>query len=516
MADMESKPMMGRGGMRGGGGRGMPFRGGPRGGGPGGPSRGGAGGPPRGGGPGDRGGRGGNRGGPRGGGGNPNFRGMDHTTRRLQEIQGPTLELPPVDTSEKQFSGRSRLYLGNLPPNFTEEQVKDLLKPFGEMAETFLNPEKHFAFLRMDYRENAEKAKRELDGKLHNGRNLRIRFAPHQGALKVKNLGSWVSNELLHRAFSVFGDLERAIVYVDDRGRSKGEGLVEFEKKPSAMEAYKRCTEGSFFLTSSLRPVIVELFDDTDDDDGLQEKMLPKRSPEFHKEREIGPRFAEMSSFEHEYGEKWKQLYEMKKQKLEALDREMKLEEDKLIAQMEYARYEHETESLRQQLAQREQEREMTKNMWEQKEMEMTRMFDIEQQRRSEEEKVMMDRMQRQDETLKRRQEENNMFMQGGGPRDMEMGDRMRGGMGGGRGGRGGMGGPGPMGPGGFQDNRGFRGPSEENFMGGGGMGRGGMGMGRGGPGMGRGMGGDRGNMGGGRRFDDMDGGPGGKRGRRF
>ena len=29
----------------------------------------------------------------------------------------------------------------------------------------------------------------------------------------------------------------------------------------------------------------------------------------------------------------------MKKQKLEALEREMKLEEDKLIAQMEYARY---------------------------------------------------------------------------------------------------------------------------------------------------------------------------------
>ncbi len=29
----------------------------------------------------------------------------------------------------------------------------------------------------------------------------------------------------------------------------------------------------------------------------------------------------------------------MKKQKLEALEREMKLEEDKLIAQMEYARF---------------------------------------------------------------------------------------------------------------------------------------------------------------------------------
>ena len=223
-----------------------------------------------------------------GGGGNPNFRNVDHTARRLQEIQGPTHELPPVDSSEKQFSGRSRLYLGNLPPNTTEEQVKEMLAKFGQLSETFLNSEKHFAFLRMDYRENAEKAKRELDGKMYNGRNLRVRFAPHQGALKVKNLGPWVSNELLHRAFSVFGDLERAIVFVDDRGRGKGEGIVEFEKKPSAMEALKRCTEGAFFLTHSLRPIIVELADATEDDDGLQEKMLPKRSGDFMKEREVG------------------------------------------------------------------------------------------------------------------------------------------------------------------------------------------------------------------------------------
>lgn len=232
----------------------------------------------------------GGRGGPRGGGGNSGFRGIDHTVRRLQEIAGPTHELPPLDTSEKQFSGRSRLYIGNLAPNTTEEQIKELLSKFGETAETFLNNDKHFAFLRMDYRENAEKAKRELDGKMQNGRNLRVRFAPHQGALKVKNLGQWVSNELLHRAFGVFGDLERAVVYVDDRGRSKGEGVVEFEKKPSAMEAFRRCTEGSFFVTSSLRPCIVELFDDTEDDDGLQEKMLPKRSSDFGKEREVGIR----------------------------------------------------------------------------------------------------------------------------------------------------------------------------------------------------------------------------------
>jgi len=331
---------------------------------------------------------------------------------RLQEIQGPTHELPPVDTSERQFSGRSRLYIGNISPGVTEDSLKEEIAKFGEVGEMFYNQEKHFAFLRMDYRENAEKAKRELDGKMNNGRAMKVRFAPHQGALKVKNLGPWVSNELLHRAFSVFGDLERACVMVDDRGRSKGEGIVEYERKPSAMDALRRCSEGAFFLTASLRPVIVELIEECDDEDGLMEKMLPKRSQEFGMEREVGPRFAESGSFEFEYGQKWKQLYDMKKQKLEALEREMKLEEDKLIAQMEYARYEHETEHLKQQLQAREEARERNKNMWQQREQEMSKMFEMEQQRRTDEEKEMMERMKRQDEGMRKRQEENSLFMQ--------------------------------------------------------------------------------------------------------
>jgi proline- and glutamine-rich splicing factor len=495
------------GGGRGapGGGRGAPGGGrGAPGGGRGGP--GGRGNTPNDGGHGGRGGMGGGFGGGR----------VDHVARKLQEVGGPTLDLPPVDTSEKQFSGRSRLYVGNLPPNVDESGLNDLLKPFGEAKEAFVNQDKHFAFLRMDYRENAEKAKRELDGKLFNGRNLRVRFAPHQGALKVKNLGPWVSNELLHRAFSVFGELERALVFVDERGRSKGEGMVEFEKKPAASEAFRRCTEGSYFVTGSLRPIIVEQVDDTEDDDGLQEKLLPKRSAEYQKEREVGPRFAEQGSFEAEYGEKWKQLYEMKKQKLEALDREMKLEEDKLIAQMEYARYEHETETLRRQLAAREQGMDHNRSIFQQKEMEMSQMFEVEAGRQQQEETMMRERMMVQEENLKRRQEENNMFVQ-----QQEMGGMgpmggMRGGMGGMPRGAGGRGGPmgrggrgGPMG--GMQ-----RGMSEEmgDFKGGmpqmggrGGMNRGGM---QRGGGMMPGRGGPR-------RFDggEMDG-PGSKRGRRF
>lgn len=46
-----------------------------------------------------------------------------------------------------------------------------------------------------------------------------------------------------------------------------------------------------------------------------------------------------MSSFEHEYGTRWKQLHELHRQKEDALKIELASEEEKLEAQMEYAKY---------------------------------------------------------------------------------------------------------------------------------------------------------------------------------
>ena len=83
----------------------------------------------------------GGRGGGRGGNFN-NFGGggrRDLTLMRLQEIQGPTHELPPVDTSERQFSGRSRLYIGNISPGVTEDSLKEEIAKFGEVGEMFYN-----------------------------------------------------------------------------------------------------------------------------------------------------------------------------------------------------------------------------------------------------------------------------------------------------------------------------------------------------------------------------------------
>lgn len=104
-------------------------------------------------------------------------------------------------------------------------------------------------FVRLqDFKHNAEAAKAALDGTSKHGRVLRVRFATHGAALRVKNLHPYVSNELLEQAFSQFGEMERAIVIVDDRGKPTGEGLVEFVRKPGAQQALRRIKEGVFLF----------------------------------------------------------------------------------------------------------------------------------------------------------------------------------------------------------------------------------------------------------------------------
>lgn len=332
--------------------------------------------------------------------------------RLLKTVGSSTLDIPPQEYKEKKFNSRCRLYIGNLPADVTEDELKTLFAPYGETSELYINKEKNFAFIRLDYRSTAEKAKRELDGHTMRNRNLRVRFAPLGSTVKVKNLTPYVTNELLEVAFSVFGGVERAMVNVDERGNSLKEGYVIFTRKTSAQSALRHCAEGCFFLTSSLKPVILEPFELAEDSDGFSEKNIAKKGPEFFEARETGPRFAKAGSFEYEFGTRWKQIHELYKQKEETLEREMKLEEEKLEAQLKYAKYEHETELLREQLRQREMDRERQKREWELKERqaEEQRVAEEEALRRQQEE--ISRRMLHHEDELRRRQQENSLFMQ--------------------------------------------------------------------------------------------------------
>lgn len=54
------------------------------------------------------------------------------------------------------------------------------------------------------------------------------------------------------------------------------------------------------FFDRSPRPVIVEPMAVVDDNEGMSEINVNKRNPEYIKERQQGPRFAQPGSFEYE------------------------------------------------------------------------------------------------------------------------------------------------------------------------------------------------------------------------
>ncbi|KAI8035332.1 hypothetical protein M5D96_011880 [Drosophila gunungcola] len=246
---------------------------------------------------------------------------------------------------------------------FIAQRLRSIAGPTFELEPIELPTETKFSGrnrLYVDYHINAEKAKRALDGSMRKGRQLRVRFAPNATILRVSNLTPFVSNELLYKSFEIFGPIERASITVDDRGKHTGEGIM----------------------------------------------------PDFNQERSIGPRFADLSSFEHEYGSRWKQLHNLFKSKQDALKRELKMEEDKLEAQMEYARYEQETELLRQELRKREVDNERKKLEWEMREKQAEEMRKREEETMRRHQGEMQNVMNRQEEDILRRQQENNLFMQ--------------------------------------------------------------------------------------------------------
>lgn len=92
-----------------------------------------------------------------------------------------------------------------------------------------------------------------MDGKNIHNRQIRVRFAVHGATIKVKELAPVVSNEMLYLTFSAFGEVERAVHIVDEKGKPTGEGIIEFERKASAVDALSQIKERVFLMTAYVK-----------------------------------------------------------------------------------------------------------------------------------------------------------------------------------------------------------------------------------------------------------------------
>ncbi|XP_057306302.1 non-POU domain-containing octamer-binding protein-like [Hydractinia symbiolongicarpus] len=260
-----------------------------------------------------------------------------------------------IKQGEKKFSGRCRLFVANMNNGTTEEDLRELFGEYGEIGEVYVNKEKGFGFIRLDYRHNAEMAKSCLDKKLFKGRNIQVRYATHASAVEVHGLDQYASNEYIEQAMSQFGTVERAVVVCDDRGRSKGYAIVEFEWKKSAQKVLDRFKEEMFVLGRLPKPIFVKPRSQLDEEEGLHDSTI-ERLPGFQSEREFQPRFISPSSFEYTWAKRWRDLFIEEEDKKARLEQELQESRYRLELEMESAQKEQEAVKIREELIRRQEE----------------------------------------------------------------------------------------------------------------------------------------------------------------
>ena len=143
------------------------------------------------------------------------------------------------------------LYVGNLHPDVVESQLFEIFSHYGRpqlvrlMRDAYTGESRRFAFVSYIKKEDAEKAKDELNYTKLFDREIRICFKRTPGDFKpkanifVKNLGPAVTTKTLEEHTKEFGNILSCVVRLDDKGESLGYGYVQYEDEESATRAIK-------------------------------------------------------------------------------------------------------------------------------------------------------------------------------------------------------------------------------------------------------------------------------------
>uniref|UniRef100_A0A0E0B7K0 RRM domain-containing protein n=1 Tax=Oryza glumipatula TaxID=40148 RepID=A0A0E0B7K0_9ORYZ len=164
----------------------------------------------------------------------------DDEKRKWDEL----LALPPQG---------SEVFIGGLPRDTTEEDLRELCDSFGEIYEVRLMKDKEtkenkgFAFVNFTAKDAAQRAIEELHDKEHKGRTLRCSlsqakhrlFVGNVKTIYVKNLPENASKEKIKEIFEKHGEVTKVVLPPAKDGHKRDFGFVHFAERSSALKAVK-------------------------------------------------------------------------------------------------------------------------------------------------------------------------------------------------------------------------------------------------------------------------------------
>lgn len=188
---------------------------------------------------------------------------------------------PFVPRKERQPSGDpaifSNLYVKNLDPSYTEEDLRRDFEALGQIQSAVLvkDPKGNIAFVNFEHADDAKKAIDILNGKKFGEKELYVGRAQKKGEreaflkrlrderaqkyqginLYVKNLDDSINDVKLADAFAPFGTITSCKVMTDDKGNSRGFGFVCLT---SADDASKAVTDMNGSMLAG-KPIYVAL-----------------------------------------------------------------------------------------------------------------------------------------------------------------------------------------------------------------------------------------------------------------
>lgn len=144
----------------------------------------------------------------------------------------------------------TNLFVGDLDSSITTEQLRDAFKVFGPLVEeeTFVK-QRNYGFVKFRNRSDAERAKREMDGKVLGGRPIRIGWGESSAqkhcvhiqfnAEEAENL----TEAELRKSFEPFGEITLINLPRNQGGPLKGYAFVYYEDSDEGEDSASRAIQ---------------------------------------------------------------------------------------------------------------------------------------------------------------------------------------------------------------------------------------------------------------------------------